>query len=441
MMETQRDTIAREQADIGQLVHENYVDEVKPWLDHLSPVAGLFDTIGDQGYDLIGEKLVSAAESTYSGGGMATDGNLPDHQYVDPVRWETIPARSYIRRAVDNFVQALGRQPGAFEEFFARVQDQMLDVYERMQTRHIHGSSDATVCKVSSRTAGDEFVVKDGYGYDGAAPCMFVEPGMLLALLDASDSFSVIGVGTVDTVEYNTSGTTATITFTEDIDAASDAAADDVFVFPTTDDTSARHFVTERGLAPNGLLNILDPDSDQTTFLNVNETEHQRWAPVRQASDDFGHVEIMEFLAHIAAKSNSPVSVETHVLTMQEGVYIELAKDLLPFQQQSQLGRELAGGWNAVRIGDFECVKDHYHIPDVVYAHCPEDYWNIDLDGEANVFSEDGSMFQRLADYDGKEWYMRHYNQRGANRRNRCGALTGVPNPNQSRYDAQPTSA
>jgi hypothetical protein len=439
-MESQIDRIARNAGDIGQLVHENYVNEVKPWLDHLSPVAGLFETIGDQGYSLVGEKLVSAAESRYAGGGMSTDGNLPDHQYVDPVRWEATAARSYVRRAVDNFTRALGTTPGAFEDFFARVQDQMLDVYERMQTRHVHGSSEATVCKVGSRAGADEFVVKDGYGYPGAAPCMFVEPGMLLALLDASDDYSVIGVAEVEHVEYNTSNTTATITFASDIDPGDDAAEDDVFVFPTTPDTNARHFVTERGLAPNGLLNIIDPNAEQTVFLGVDETEHVRWAPPRRASEDFGHVEMMEFLAEIAAKSNSPVSVETHVLTMQEGIYIELAKDLLPYQQQSQLGRELAGGWNAVRIGDFECIKDIYHIPDVVYAHCPDDYWNIDLDGDAHVFAEDGSQFQRLADYDGMEWFMRHYNNRGANRRNRCGALTGVPNPKQSRYSAHPVS-
>jgi hypothetical protein len=438
---TQIAAIERTQSDIGQLVHENYVNEVKPWLDHLSPVAGLFQTVGDQGYQLVGEKLVSAAEHSYSGGMMGTDGYLPDHQYVDPVRWETTPARRYIRRAVDNFVQALGREPGAFEQFFARIQDQMLDAWERGDTRHIHGSSDATVCTVASRTNATTLVVQNGYGYPGAAPAMFIEPGMIMALLDASNAFAVLGVAEVESVEFDTSATTATIVFASDIDTGDDAAADDPLVFATTANSSAEHFVVERGRAPNGLLNILDPQAAQASFLNVAEAQYPRWSPVRRASSNFGHVEIMEFLAEIAAKSNSPVSVDTHVLTMQEGVYIELAKDLLPFQQQAQLGRELHGGWRAVRIGDFECVKDHYHIPDVVLAHCPDDYWNIDLDGEPNVFAEDGSQFQRLADYDGKEWYMRHYNQRGANRRNRCGALTGVPNPNSGRYNAHPVSS
>ena len=146
----------------------------------------------------------------------------------------------------------------------------------------------------------------------------------------------------------------------------------------------------------------------------------------------------MSFLAQIAAKSNSPVSAQSHTLTMQTGAKIELAKELLAFQQAAQLGRVLEGGWTSVRIGEFDILDDMYHIQDVVYALCPEDIHVVDLDGEPAVWAGDGSEFLRLSDYDGKEWFLRHYVQRFASRRNRCGALTGVTNPNPELYSAHP---
>jgi len=433
-------SIERTAANIGSLVHENFVNEVKPWLDHLDPVAALFDKIGPSGYTLIGEKLMFAAEQSYAGGFMGTDGYLPEHQYVDPVELTTTPARLYIRRAVDNYLRALAVKPGAYEDFFARIQSQMIDAVKRGTAFHIHGSSAATVCTFVSRTSAKVLVVDAGYGHAGTAPAMFIEPGMVLALLDASNLFATVGVGEVSAVTYNTSATTATITFIQDIDAGSTGADGDPLVFATIANSSAANYVTERGLAPNGLIDIIDPAAASSTFLGLSDSTYPRWAPVNRASADFGHIEMMEFMEEVSAKSNSEVSVGTHVWTMQNGIKIELAKDLLPYQQQSQLGRELQGGWTTVKVGEFEVVTSHHHLHDVAYLLCPDDLHVVDLDGEPSVVSADGSEYSRLADYDGIEWYMKHYVQRFASRRNRMGALTGLTNTNASRYNAHPVS-
>jgi len=261
-----------------------------------------------------------------------------------------------------------------------------------------------------------------------------------MALLDANSAYATIGTAEVSSVVYNTSSTNATITFASDIDTSSTGADGDPLVFVTIDDSTASNYVTERGNAPNGLIDIIDPDAAATTFLGVSESTYPRWAPTNRASSDFGHIEMMEFMAEVSAKSNSEVSVGSHVWTMQEGVKIELAKDLLPYQQQSQLGRELQGGWRTVKVGEFEMVTSPYHLHDVAYLLCPEDLHVVDLDGEPSVFAGDGSQFSRLADYDGVEWYLRHYVQRFASRRNNMGALTGITNSNAARYSAHPVS-
>jgi len=187
-------------------------------------------------------------------------------------------------------------------------------------------------------------------------------------------------------------------------------------------------------------MDIMDPDAAATTLLGLSESTYVRWAPQVRASSDWGHVELMEFVEEISAKSNSEVNAQSHVITMQNGVRIELAKDLLPYQQQSNLGRTLQGGWQTVRVGEFDVVASHYHLQDVVYCLCPEDLHVVDLDGEPSVWAGDGSQFSRIANYDGAEWFIRHYVQRFASRRNNMGSLTGVSNPNAERYNAHPNS-
>ncbi|MCK5316320.1 MAG: hypothetical protein KAJ55_00320 [Anaerolineales bacterium] len=430
--------ISRTPADISTVVHENYVNEVKPMVDLNDPVSALFTKIGPGGYTLIGEKLQFALDDSYAGGFMGTDGYLPDHQQAEPVEAFTTPARLYIRRAVDNFTRAFAVKPGAYEDFFARINKQMLDAVKRGTAYHIHGSTNATVCTFVSRTSATVLVVEAGFGHASQAALQFVEPGMYMALLDANSAYATIGAAEVLSIVWNTSATTATITFAADIDTSTVGADGDPLVFASSSDTTATNYIVERGKAPLGLIDFIDPDATATSLLGLSEATAPRWTPSNQASADFGHVEMMEFMEFIAARSTSEVSTETHVFTMQNGVKIELAKDLLPFQQQTGLGRTLQGGWNAVKVGDFDVVTSNYHLWDVVYCLCPMDIHVVDLDGEPSVWSGDGSPYNRLADYDGIEWFLKHYVQRFPSRRNRMGALTGVTNPNKQNYSAHP---
>ena len=101
--------------DIAGLVHEIYAGEVKPNVSSWSPTSQLFNDAGPGDYRIDGQKLVWAVELTYAGGAMGTGGKLPDHQYIDSVEAEATPARLYVRRAIDNFIEARAiRGPGSF---------------------------------------------------------------------------------------------------------------------------------------------------------------------------------------------------------------------------------------------------------------------------------------------------------------------------------------
>ncbi len=430
--------IDRTPTNISTLVHENYVNEIQPWLTHNSPLAALFSQVGDGGYQLIGKKLVIAADNSYRMGFMGTDGYIPEPSVADPINLEFTASRLYCSGAVDNFLAALAVKPGAFDNFLSRITDQMMDAVERGTSFHVHGGSAATLCKVTSRTSAAIVVVEDGYGFDGTSPTMFIEPGMILASIDVSNSNAVLGADVVSAVSHRTSSTTATVTFATSIEGAGTIAAGDLLVQATSGTTTDAHFVTERSKAPLGLLDIIDPADALTTYAGLTESSTARVNPVRRASSDWGHVEMMEFEAELSASSTSPVSEASHVWVMQKGNEIEIAKELLPYQQQANLGRTLEGGWKAVNVGGHDIVSDPYCIPSVAYLLCLEDFKVVNLDGDPAVWAGDGNQFQRMTDYDGKQWFLRHYVQRFATRRNRSGAITGLANSNFNRYAALP---
>ncbi|KKL20601.1 hypothetical protein LCGC14_2453820, partial [marine sediment metagenome] len=52
--------------------------------------------------------------------------------------------------------------------------------------------------------------------------------------------------------------------------------------------------------------------------------------------------------------------------------------------------------------------------------------FRINLGGDADYWGEDGSMWSRLSDYDGKEAWVVDYIQTFCNHRGANGALTGI---------------
>ena len=423
--------------DLTGLVHEIYAGEVKPNVSSWSPTSQLFQEAGAGDYRIDGEKLVFSADLTYAGGAMGSDGNLPDHQYVDAVEGETTPARLYVRRAIDNFIEKRAvRGPGAFGDLLGRMFDQMWDAFGRSQIRHAIGTSNGTLCKVSSRTSSTVFVVKDGYGHADTPPLLHMEVGMIINWVDVGSSNALAGAGTISAITHSTN--TVTVTTAGTWEPGNQLAANDLIVNATTPNISTDSFATEYTNAPNGLLNIVDPDADSTTVFNISQSTYPRWKPYRKASASFDHIEVTEHFRQLRAKSTSPVGPRTHVCCAQGSVIAELARTLVGFQQQTALGRTFEGGYEAVRIANMDFIEDDWQIHDVLYTLSVEDLFTVDLDGEADYFAEDGSQFSRLSDFDGKEWYVKSYKQSFSDRRNRHAALTGISLANVTASDFSP---
>ena len=401
--------------------HELFAPGIRDVINHASPVAGLFRNVGPKGYQIVGKKLVIATQLLYSGGWLGTTGYYPDSEYADPDVMEFTPAQIYLRRAIANFIAARATGAGAFEDHLTLVEKQAWNAIKRGTTRHIFGDSNATVALVGSRTSSTIFVLKDGYGHTDTNPGMFIEPGMKMALLDASNSYAVLGVAKVSTYVHSTK----TITFATAIDTSPTGVAGDPLVFVTTTDSGDRR-VNERGNAPLGLRNILDPDGNGSTYGALTESSRERIKPVRRASVDFDEAEIMDFWGEIEGASGMTVTPENHVHSCQRAVYNEYARTLLPYTQIVGKGRDLEGGWETVRCGGQDFLVDSFHTHDELMTHAVDHYVVLDLDGEPHVDKSAGTEWHQIDDYDGREKLWKHYVQRLAVQRNASGTLKGI---------------
>lgn len=423
--------------DVQGLVHEVFAKGVKPALRAVSPTRQMFQQADRGQYQLRGKKMVWSTQLKKAHGAMGTGGNLPDHAYTDPVRGEVTPARRYVRRAVDNFEEARGQGEGAFDNFIDTLYDQQWEAWKRMEIRHAIGTADGTLCKVSSRNSGTEVDVKDAYGHSGTDPLLLLEEGLVIAWIDTSDSNNVGGVAKISSLSSTNNRVTIDSNSTWEPDAATPADGD-LIVAATTNDKSRDYFDTEFENATHGVWDILDPDENQTTVFGISESTNPRWAPYRESSSTFDHIEVDDHWRKAATYATEPVTPQSHTAICNPAVERELGRTLLGYQQQAQLGRTFEGGFQAVRISGQDVVDDYWFPHDVLATLCYEDLFRVDVGGGPDYYSEDGSQFSRLADYDGKEWWIREYVQCFADRRNRLAALKGITLANYSADDFSP---
>lgn len=424
--------------DVGGLLYENYMGKIKPHFKIMDPLLTLFqDQTSDGGYSLTGKKLVLTARFKRRGGWMGTAGELPNHQYAPSTNFETTPGRFYIRGAIDNFMEAISEGAGSKKNLFTDINDEIWEAVEEGQIRHLHGSSDGIVCLVDTRVNQTTITVKDGLGYPGQPPLTYLEDGnvMWVCVLDATDNFAtVLGAAYIATITPSTN----TVQFASNIDnGVTLVAAGDAVVFCTTPVTSDGHFQHEYGRAKLGFLDHIDPRSQNTSYLTLPEATNLRFKPLRvnHAGAAITELAFMQFTKELAAKSNSPVTPDTHTMSTQGGIIMALAADITGNATLNlPKGKDLDGGWGTVRVGGHDFVDTPHHIFDSIYAHHMDDYRSVDLDGDPRVWAGDGSQFQRIADFDGREWFVRHYGQDFAERRNRLGALFNIANADKLRY-------
>lgn len=406
------------------LTHDIFVGQVVDNVRRDSPVAMLFQDASPGEYKFSGQNMTFAADLRFKTGGVATDGNLPDHIGLDPVQGQLTPIRRYQRIALDNLVEQRASGEGSFEDLTDRIFDKLWDAQSSMEIRHAIGPASGLVGKCSSRTSNVAFVIKDAYGHASTNALQHISEGSLLCWWDLTATAAIDGAGAVSSITYSTA--TVTMDSATTWEPADTLAADDLIYFCTTNNIATDYFTAERNLAPSGLGTIVDPDAAITTAFNISEATYPRWKPYRVASVTFDHLELTEHWQQLAAKRGFGVTPQTDVCVLFPSCAAQLARGLMAYQQQTALGGQLEGGYQGITVSGITALQDHFFYHDVAMTLCKDRLYRVNLGGDADFWGEDGSMWSRIADYDGKEAFVVDYMNYFSTHRGANSALTGI---------------
>jgi hypothetical protein len=409
--------------DLAGLTHDIFVGRVVNNVKRESPTAMLFQNAGTGDYHLEGQAMKFATDLRFKTGAMATSGKIPDHIGMDAIKGTLTPIRRYARIALDNFVEKRASGPGSFDDLSGRIFDQLWDSWKSMEIRHAIGGSTGLLCKIHDRSDDHTFTVKDAFGHAGTNPLSNISEGSIICWYDMTHG-GIEGAARVHALDY--------ATLSIEVDSAAtwepgdQIAENDLVYFATTNAIGTDYFESERNLAPNGLGVILDPDADYTTVFGISETDYPRWKPFRKSSVTCDHLEFTEFWLKLAGKRGFGVSPATDVVVTYPAVVAQVARSLMGFQQQTYTGEGLKGGYTSVTVGGIPFVEDHFFYHNVAMTLCKQNLFRINLGADADFWGEDGSMWSRIADFDGKEAFVVDYLNTLCVHRGANGALTGI---------------
>lgn len=406
------------------LTHDIFVGHVVNLVKRESPTAMLFNEATPGDYRLEGQNMKFAADLRFKTGALATDGKIPDHTGMDPTTGSITPIRRYARLALDNLTEKRAAGPGAFDDLSDRIFDHLWDSWKSMEIRHSVGPASGLVGVCESRTSSTVFTIKDAFGSVGTNPLSNISEGSILAWWDLTAVSAIDGAAKVSTINYATRALTMDSAATWE--PGDQIAAGDLIYFATTPNITRDYFISERNLAPNGLGTIVDPAAALTTVFGIAEGTFQRWKPFRKASVTFDHLELTEHWLQLAAKRGFAVTPETDVVVTFPSNVAQLARSLMGFQQQAYSGGDMAGGYGTITISGKKIVEDNFFYQDVAMTLYKPGLFRIPLGGDADFWGEDGAMWSRIADYDGKDAYVVDYMQQFHNQRGANGALTGI---------------
>ena len=411
-------------SDLTGLTHDIFVGRVLPNVRRESPTAMLFQNAGPGEYRLEGQHMVFAADYRFATGAMATSGNVPDHVGLDPIQGRITPVRRYRRIAADSLIEKQASGPGAFQDFGERLFDILWDSWKSMEIRHSIGGSDGCIGVVSSRGSSTTFVIKDAYGHTDTNPLIHLSEGAVICWWDLTATAAIDGAAIVTGIAYSTR--TITVTTSASWEPSDTPAVGDLVYFATTPLISRDYFEAERGLAPNGLGTIVDPDAGLSTMFNIVEATYPRHKPFRKASVTFDHLELTEHWLQLGQKRGFDVTPATDVVLTFPSCVAQVARSLMGYQQQAYTGGDLKGGWTGVTVNGIPLVGDGFFYHDVAMTLWKEGLMRVDLGGAADFWAEDGNQWARIADFDCKEAFVGEYMNYFATNRGANGCLTGI---------------
>lgn len=313
------------------------------------------------------------------GASFSTAGYLPQSNDATEVQANVGIKRNYIRKQVDRLaVQGYRGGETSFVPLMRKLTEEAMDAGRWIQEFTIQGDGRGILGLVGARTSATEFTVISPYGVSGAGQGgLWIQPGMVLAAYDATDSFVTRLTAAVCTVTAVTnSGDTATVTVSASIEGSGTLAAGDAIVLSNTATDDAFNGV------PDGLIKITNRGDAAAydTVCGLSQATHARWDAVRMVAGtdtpDAGQITEMDIhrliqKVYTMSGKDAKATPNEFMLVTTPGLEIALAESLIGTRQRG-VEMELKAGYKAVNVCGLPLVVSPYCPAGTVYLiHLP----------------------------------------------------------------------
>lgn len=365
---------------LGKNVYENFRQNLFPKLNVLLAQLKKGKAGGPENMRWGGKGVYYNVVTTAPvGASFSAAGYLPQSADANEEQANIGIKRNYIRKQVDRLaVQGYRGGETSFVPLMRKLTEEAMDAGRWVQEFTLQGDGRGILGLVAARTSATEFTVISPYGVSGAGQGgLWIQPGMVIAAYDATDSFTTRLTAVVSTVTAVTnSGDTATVTVSGSIEGSGTLAAGDAIVLSNTATDDAFNGV------PDGLIKITNRGDAAAydTVCGISQASHLRWDAVRMVAGtdtpDAGQItemDIHRLIQKVYTRSGKDAKATPNefLLMTTPGLEIALAESLIGTRQRG-VEMDLKGGYKAVNVCGLPLVVSPYCPAGTVYLiHLP----------------------------------------------------------------------
>lgn len=343
--------------------------------------------------------------------------------------------RTYVTREIDALaIQGTQANQAAFIPLARKIVTEAMDAAQLGQQEILHGAGTGVKAVIDSVTNTTTIVVDNPYGLaDAGRGGLLTDVNMYVAVLDASNSYAILGRSNISTVVQSGSADTATVTLAT---AITGMAAGDVLVAATASDTSYN-------AVPNGLINLLNRGGSYDSLHGIDAATYARWNTTRLTAgtdtpdaNQPTEMDIWDLATRVANRSgkNPKTNPGEFLLLTTPGIEKKLAESFLG-QRRWDMGSEvtLKGGFKALNIAGLPLFSDYWCPAGTIYlVHVPSLSW-VDRQDWVKLAYEDSGPWRFIDGRDAYQVNFGAYWNTAVLQRNSHGMITGYTDT--ARYD------
>lgn len=333
--------------------------------------------------------------------------------------------RMYCVKQIDALADyGTSSKEAAFISIGRKMAREANDAAKLAQEEALMGDGKGIKAVIGTASSATSIIVTDPYGLTGAGQGgLWLDVGMDVAALDATNSFAVLGRARITAV--TNSGDNATLTL--ESPGITGMAPGDLIVSCSPSDTSYNNY-------PNGVINITNVGGSYASLHGISASSYARWNTTRMtagtdtdSATEINEMDIWELFARIAGVSGKDArnSPDEFAATTTPGLERMLAESFLAQRHFNAPVMDLKGGFKAIQVCGIPVIRMAAAPAGKFFAlHIPSLLW-VDQTDTQRVQYEDSGAIRFISGRDAFEWAIKQYWNTGTTQRNAHGLITG----------------